>query len=137
MKKKISKNIVIYFSHFETPMELSVEEILPILSSYMPFDIIEKHYEYKDSYIIGPNEDNDGKENIYYIISYALTEDAKLGYSKGEHSYSGSLDVQIVTDADDNVQTLGIGFGLPRWMGSLDLNSYHKSEWECDLKDYR
>lgn len=88
----IIRSLGIYFSNFEFPVEISIDDALLIASSYMPFDVIEQYYEYKNSYMIEPDEES-GEESSYYIISYTLTESGRSAYEKREHTYSGSIDV--------------------------------------------
>ncbi len=128
--------INVHFSNFEEPPCLTIEDVLPIVSSYMPYDIIAQYYHYKGSELLVPDNDNHLKHEKYYILSYGLTEAGSESYYKGVHEYSGSIDVIITTDENDIVNNFYINFGTPRWMSSLTLNSYHKEIWERDLTDY-
>lgn len=128
--------INVHFSNFEEPPCLTIEDVLSIVSSYMPYDIIAQYYHYKGSELLVPDDDNHLKHEKYYILSYGLTEEGSEAYYKGTHEYSGSIDVIITTDENDIVNNFYINFGTPRWMSSLTLNSYHKEIWECDLTNY-
>jgi len=132
-KSDLIREISVSFLRFEEPPTLTVEEVLPIVASYMPYEIMDKYYQFMRSELIAP-DDEEGNEARYYIISYNLTDEAKTDYS---HEYSGSIDVQIDTDKNGCVGGFSIGFGLPRWMNSLSLNNYHTEEWTCDLYDCR
>lgn len=128
--------INILFSNFEEPPCLTIEDVLPIVSSYMPYDIIEQYYCYNGSKLLIPNDDNHLKYEKYYILSYGLTEEGSESYYKGTHEYSGSIDVIITTDENGIVNNFYINFGTPRWMSSLTLNDYHEEVWKCDLVNY-
>lgn len=130
------RDIYINFENFETPAELTVEDVLPIVATYMPYDIMEEYYQYSSSEKIVSDDHNDGKED-YYVITYYLTEEAKDKYYANEHPYSGSMDVIIKTDSSGIVQEVFIQFGTPRWMSSLKVNSRHREEWSCDLFNYK
>ena len=129
------RNIEIYFSNFEKPVNYSAKDILPIVASYMPFDIIEKYYNFDKSEKLLPNKKNTEKTS-YYIITYSLTSDASNAYYSGEHEYSGSIDVIMTINEDKKVESFRIGFGTPRWMSSLSMNGYYTKSWKCNLKDY-
>lgn len=131
----IITDVEIYFKNFETPAKLAVEEVPPIIATYMPYDIMEQYYQYSGSELIVPDEAAD-KDN-YYVISYSLTEEAGDAYYKKEHEYSGSMDVIICTDSVGIVKSASIDFGTPNWMSRLSRNSYHSEEWNCDLFTYR
>lgn len=129
------RGIEIYFSNFEEPITLSLDEAIKIAAAYMPFEIMDTYYQYKDSELLVPDEGKGGDD--YYIITYNLTDESSAEYYSKEHEYSGTIDVIIQVDQDDVVQNIIIGFGTPRWMGSLSTNSYHKEEWACNLYDFR
>lgn len=132
------RDIYINFENFEMPAELTVEEVLPIIATYMPYDIMEEYYQYSRSEKIVSDDHNDGKED-YYVITYSLTEEAKDKYytKEEEHPYSGSMDVIIKAGSSGIVQEVFIQFGTPRWMSSLKMNGCHIEEWNCDLLSYK
>lgn len=53
------RDVQVYLKNFEQPMEMSVEEILPIIATYMPFEIMDQYYEFSKSYMVAP-DDGDG-----------------------------------------------------------------------------
>lgn len=130
------RGIYVSFSNFDEPMEVTVDEILPVIASYVPYEIMDKYYQFKRSQLIVPDETKDNKDK-YYVISYSLTEDGNAAYYVKEHEYSGSIDVIIEASENGVVKNFDIGFGTPRWMSSLSVNSMHQEEWACDLYDYR
>lgn len=129
------RGVYISFSNFVPPAEITLEDIIPVVASYMPYEIMDEYYEFRRSYSIAPDEDKENTEN-YYVISYGLTDTGKQGYGK-DHEYSGSIDVIICTTENGNVENFNICFGTPRWMSSLETNSMHQVPWDCDLNDYR
>lgn len=129
------RSIGIYFANFEQVADIDVETALHIASSYMPYEVMDKYYEYKGSERIVPNETK--KEGFtYYVVSYRLTEDGSKAYYAKEHEYSGTIDVIIQVDKGI-VHSINISFGTPRWMSSLSQNNYNREEWSCNLYDYR
>ena len=131
----IIRSIYISFSDFEEKPQLSIDETLPIVASYMPFDVMDKWYEFETSKMIVPDDKNSGKDTVY-LVSYRLTEVGNNAYDSKEHSYSGSIDVMISVK-DNIVQNVNITFGTPKWMSYLEKNGYHTEEWNCDLYDYK
>lgn len=131
----IIRGVYINFTNFEEIPELSVDDTLPIVASYMPYDVMDKWYEYRTSEMIVPDDTSSDKETVY-LISYRLTDDGSDAYYAKEHSYSGTIDVMISTK-NNVVQSVNITFGTPRWMSSLSNNGYHTEEWNCNLYDYR
>lgn len=130
-KNQIIRNIEIYFKNFSSPIDLSLKDALNIAKTYLPFEIINSYYEFYKSYCIQPLDDDN--KNTYYIVSYHLTESAKSAYYSNEHSYSGTIDVIICSNQNENVDYFTIGFGTPKWMGFLDRNGYQKTEWDYDF----
>ena len=125
----------INFTNFSDETFITIDDALVLATSYMPFDIMDKYYEYRGSELIVPDE---GKKNSasYYVISYRLTDEGSKAYYVNEHEYSGTIDT-IIQVSENVVQSIDITFGTPRWMSSLSQNSYHREEWSCDLYDYR
>ena len=131
----IIRGIDISFSHFDKPVNYSVTDALPIIASYMPYDIIEKYYQFESAKKILPDEDHSDK-TAYYTITYSLTDDGSDAYYSGEHEYSGSIDVIIALNENKKVDSFNIGFGTPRWMLSLSQNGYYSKSWKCNLEEY-
>lgn len=129
------RGISVNFSNFEEPCVMTVDEVLPIIASYMPFDIMDMYYQFDKSELIQPDKDSNGEH--YYVISYNLTDNGKESYYSKEHEYSGTIDVIICANKEGGVETFDIKFGTPRWMSSLSTNSYHQVEWNCNLYSYR
>lgn len=135
-KSDLIREISVSFSRFEEPPILTIEEVLPVVASYMPYGIMDEYYQFMRSELITP-DDEARSELRYYIVRYNLTDEAKEEYYSQGHEYSGTMDVQIYVDKSGCVSGFSIGFGLPRWMSSMTLNNYHTEEWTCDLYDFR
>ena len=129
------RQVLINFTNFADAPSVSLDDAIRIASSYMPYDVMDKYYEFKGSMLIVPDESKKD-EASYYVVSYRLTDEGSKAYYDKEHEYSGTIDVIIEVD-DDIVQSIDITFGTPRWMSSLQKNSYIQEEWTCDLYDYR
>lgn len=126
--------IEVYFSNFEQPATISLEEALPIITSYIPYDVIEKYYQFNESKVYIPDEDNSAQTK-YYVITYNLTDNGKALYGN-EHEYSGSIDIVINVNENESVDSFSINFGVPRWMMSPSTNNYHIEKWEYNLNDF-
>ena len=127
----IIRQVIINFSNFSEETAITVEDAIPIVASYMPYEIMDKYYEYAGSEMIMPNE-NHSQNFTYYVLSYRLTTEGK----NSEHDYSGTIDVIIKAD-DNYVQDVDITFGKPKWMNFLEKNGYHTEKWTLDLYDYK
>lgn len=130
------REIYVSLVNFDVPTEKTLDEILPVVASYMPYEVMDKYYEFRRSYSIEPDEGKEDTDN-YFVVSYGLTDEGKTAYYEKEHEYSGSIDVIICTNENGQVKNFDIRFGTPRWMSSLSTNSRHKVDWSCDLYDYR
>ena len=126
------RNVEVYLKNFEQPLVKSVGEILPTIASYMPFDIMDRYYEFSQSYKILPD---DGDGTCCYVIRYRLNDAAHTDEASSD--YTGTIDVIIETTMENSVESFFIRFGLPRWMFNLKLNGKHSEEWACNLYDYR
>ena len=129
------RTVLIIFDYFSEQPNYSLDDAVEIAASYMPFEIMEKYYEFQKSRMIAPDESREG-DAIYYVISYHLTDEGKDAYDSKEHAYSGSIDV-VMEAKDERIRSINISYGTPRWMGYLSKNEYHEEEWNCDLFDYR
>lgn len=130
------RGIEVSVSNCQPAVVISLEELLPVVATYMPFDILDVYYVYDGSALIRPKIVGE-KDDCYYTIRYVLTDAASEAYYSNEHEYSGSLDVIIRTDTENHVRSFQIQFGRPRWMSSLDQNGMQSVEWECDLYNYQ
>ena len=129
----VIRSIDVNFENFNNNPNLDIDEVIPLVASYMPYDIMDKWYVFGRSELIASD---DGTKANYYVITYSLTDEGGDAYYSKEHSYSGSIDV-IIQVHDDIVQSFNISFGTPRWMSSLKQNKYHTEEWLCNLYDFR
>ena len=129
------RQVLINFLNFSDTPTVTIDEAIRIAASYMPYEVMDKYYEFNGSELIVPDESREDDPS-YYVISYRLTDEGSEAYYSKEHDYSGTIDV-IIQVSNEAVDNLDITFGTPRWMSSLEKNSYHKEEWSCDLYDYR
>ena len=122
-------NVIINFSNFEEEIDMSVEEALPIAASYTPFDAIEQAYVFRGSEKIVP-DDESKKVSSYYVFNYSLEN------KDVNDQYQGSITI-ILEEREGSIANIDFTFSKPRWMYSLEKNSYHKEAWDYDLIDYR
>ena len=131
-KNEVIRGFEIYFKNFSTPMRVTLDDALKIADGYIPYEIISKWYEFNGSYCIQPVNVDD-EEEVYYVVSYHLTESGSGAYYANEHAYSGSIEVIFEVNQEGNVNYFTVGFGTPRWMSSLSTNGYEKIEWNYDF----
>lgn len=112
-------------------MNIYLDTALNIASEYIPHDIIDKWYEFNESYCIKPLDMED--KNTYYIVSYRLTDKGKEARNSNEHTYGATIYIILYANSDDTVDCLTIGFDIPRWMKFLDTNACETVEWNYDL----
>ncbi len=125
-KNEVIREIGIYFTNMKEVPDVSLGQAVEIATDYLPQDIIDKWYEFRSSYELVPN---DPEKDTYHVITYGLTDKGSDSYYSGEHKYSGSIDV-IINGSNENVSSLVITFGTPRWMSSLSTNGYTKNDWD-------
>lgn len=121
----IINNIEIYFNQSKELNNLSLNDAIQIASSYLPYDILNKYYEFSDSYCASPKDENDGE--TYYVVSYQLNESGK------STDYDGSVDIIFELSKEDKVNYFSIGFGTPHWMNRLDFNGYEEVKWQYNF----
>lgn len=129
---EIIRGIEIYFENFSNSQTISLEEAIDIAASYIPHEIINRWYEFDQSYCLQSIE-YDNKKDTYYVISYGLTEEGSEAYYKKRHSYSGSIDIVFEKNKEGYINYLAIKFGTPRWMSSIETNGYKKVEWDYNF----
>ena len=131
----IISGLLINFEYFDEEAKVTPEEALTIAASYMPFDIMDKYYEYSGSKLIVPDESRKDDPS-YYVVSYHLTDEGSEAYYANEHEYSGTINV-IIQVLGDYAQNIDFTSGTPRWMSSLEINEYHSEDWTYDFYDHR
>lgn len=131
-KNEVIRKFEIYFKNFTAPMSITLEDALKIADGYIPYEIISEWYEFNGSYCIKPVNLDDEKE-VYYVVSYQLTEEGSYAYYADEHAYSGSIEVIFEVNSEGNVNYFTVGFGTQRWMSSLNTNGYERTEWNYDF----
>ena len=133
-KNELIRDIEIYLKNMDDSVERTLDGALDLASEYLPYDIINRWYEFGQSYCLVPEADNQKKDNIYYVVEYHLTEAGSDAYYAGAHKYSGSMDIIIdVSRTTNEVQYITIGFGTPRWFSSLRINDYEQIDWEYNF----
>ena len=127
------KNEIIRDIYIRLGEGVSLEEALRVADDYLPYDIIAQWYEFSRSFKTAPNEGSQ-KTCVDYFVSYHLTQEGSDAYYADKHQYSGSIDVQLSSeDNGKSIRTISIGFGTPRWTGSLSQNGLQEIEWNYDF----
>ena len=130
-KNEIIRGVEIYLENFEEPISISLEEAIQLADGYMPYDIIDKWYEFEHSYCIKSKDDQD---DTCYVVEYGLTDEASDAYYANEHPYSGRITVIFYTDSTSgSVKIITIDFGTPKWMNFPEKNGYERTEWVFDF----
>lgn len=118
-------NIEVYFNHSKELNDISLDDALRIASSYLPYDILSRYYDFSDSYCVSPKDEN--HEETYYVVSYRLNESGK------STDYDGSVDIIFELSKKNKANYFSIGFGTPRWMNRLDFNGYEEVKWQYNF----
>lgn len=111
---------------------LSIDEALPVIASFFPYNIIDEYYKFDISEKIVPNANDDSS---YYVISYALDKE-RHDHHKKNLPYGGLVDV-IIEEKDGIISNFTLGFGTPKWMKFLEKNGYHSEPWQYDFLKHK
>lgn len=114
----IISGVSVNFSYFEPRPSLAVNDVLPIIYGYCPFDNETSNYRFYHSYAIIPDDGYEEKGSCY-ITSYK--NDDETWY------------VFINVSPDGTVDSFSFGRSLSRWMYSLKINNYHTVDWHFDF----
>ncbi len=129
---EIIRSYSFYFRNMKDSGDIKLDKALEIADTYIPYDIIDSWYEFNNSFCLEPKDNQD--EDTCYVVEYHLTDKGSEEYYDGTHPYSGTIDLIFYMDTKtENIKTLSIGFGTPKWMGFLDTNGYEKIEWNYDF----
>ena len=126
------RDIEIYFDNFSEPMDIYLEDALGLISSYIPYDVINEWYEFSSSYKVMP-KDLQEKNEKYYVVEYALTEEGGDAYYDDKHSFGGRITIIIQEDEFGKIKTVTMDLGVPKWMNFLERNGYIEQEWHYDF----
>lgn len=119
------ENIVIYLCNSSELNNLTIEEVLPIIKSYIPIAMMNERYECDESFIAQPK---DSSENTYYFVCYTIID--KLD-EYTDYFYTAFVEIKIV---DNYVHHFRIVSGRkPNWASKLEFNGYNKINWDYDF----
>lgn len=119
-------SIEVYFSHFSSPISITVEEALPVIKSYLPIDRMTGLYEINKAFIAIPKDGN-GKDT-HYFIEYTKPEEAK----ENNKDLFYNVVVEIVVK-NGQVQMFRVFDDMPNWTRKLDFNGYTEEIWNYDF----
>lgn len=121
--EEVIEDIEIYFCNASDPIALTVEEVLPIVESYLPMDILNTYYTKTDSFIAIPEEGTE--KDTHYFMTYFITDTTK----KEELNlfYRIAIEIQV----ENKIVTMFRIYNntLPKWTNFLDTNGYYKEDW--------
>lgn len=119
-------SIEIYFQNFNVFPMLSVDEVLPVIASYIPLEQMKGLYEICDRFIAVPKEGEKG--DTHYFIWYVKTDAEKENHP--ELFYDVVVEIQV---SDGLVQMFRVFDDLPNWTRRLEFNGYAEQEWNYDF----
>ena len=124
LNKKI-EDVEIYISNFSTPKSVSVDDILPVIATYLPTDLMKGMYDCTDSFIAQPK---DGVGKTYYFIQYRIKTNRD---SYDEYFYDMFIEIQVQNGSVLNFRISDQSF--PNWAKKLEFNGYNEIEWGYDF----
>lgn len=118
--------IEVYFQNFSKPMYLSVEDVLPVVSSYLPIGQMKENYEISKAFIAVPKDGKDA--DTHYFMQYVLSEAS----SERDPELFYDVVIEIVV-SDGYVQMFRVYNRFPKWANRLDFNGYTEEIWDYDF----
>ncbi len=130
---KVIDNIRINLSDVEGNQNIELEDVLSLVCDYIPFEIIDKYYDFKEAY---HETYKAGKYEAYHYVM-DLNEAGRKANKTGEIKYDDKFSFQIIHRNDHE------------WIAEMNYLSYkgkYKSfkegefdikKWKVNLKKYR
>ena len=116
----------IYFQNFTVPEILSVDDVLPVIASYIPIEQMKGLYEINKAFVAVPKEGEDS--DTHYFIQYVKTDATKESHP--DLFYDVVVEIQV---SDGCVQMFRVFDDLPNWTRKLEFNGYVEQEWNHDF----
>ena len=126
VKNKKIEDIEIYISNFSSSKNVSIDEILPVIATYLPLEMMNGKYACTDSFIAQPKTDT--SKDTHYFARFQIQNELD---NYEEYFYNMFVEIQV---KNGSVQMFRICKGqIPRWTLDLDFNGYDKIEWEYNF----
>lgn len=120
------RDIEVYFQNFSTPMSLVIEDVLPVVSSYLPIEQMKENYEITKAFIAVPKDGKDA--DTHYFMQYIVFDESRE--SDPELFYDVVIEIVV---SDGYVQMFRVFDRFPNWANRLDFNGYTKEIWDYDF----
>ena len=127
-KNEVIRDLEVYFMNCNPPLQLTIDEAVPIAAEYFPHEIASKWYEHERSFYQPATK---AGEYSYYVCYYGLTDAAGTAYYAKEHSYPGSMTIVFCVNSDGYVDYFHYTYGTPRGIGDPKT-----SDWAFDFMEY-
>lgn len=119
------EEIEVYLCNSAELNKLTIEEVLPIIESYIPLDMMKGRYECTESFIAQPK---DSSRSTHYFVCYTIID--KLD-EYTDYFYTAFVEIKI---EDNHVHDFRMVRGsIPNWARKLKLNGYEKINWDYDF----
>lgn len=122
----VTDNIEVYFQNSTDPILITVEEVLPVVASYLPIEAMKAYYEIGDAFIAIPKEGENGE--THYIALYWITEEGKA--EDQDLPYRIFIEIQV---DNETVKMFRITNMIPKWTYYLERNGYLEEQWDFDF----
>lgn len=124
-------NITINLSDYEEKQSLELEKVMRLICDYIPYDIIEQYYDFKESF---HEMNKDGKYEAYHYVM-ELNDKGKDVNKSGERYFQSKFAFQIIHRNDND------------WIATINYLAYEgihdrlKSDgveaWDVDIEKYK
>lgn len=130
---KVIDNVRINLSDVEGKQNIKLEDVLPLICDYIPYDIIDKYYDFKEAFHEIYKE---GKYEAYHYVM-DLNEEGKEANKSGEKKYDDKFSFQIIHRNDNDwiaeMEYLSSEGNYKKFQkGAFDIK-----KWKVNLEKYR
>ncbi len=129
---KVITDITIDFTHSdEIKHKLTVEKVLKIVCEYIPYDILEKYYEYTESFY---ETSKDGNYKAYHYIM-SLNKEGKAASANNDFLLYDKFAFKIIHKNDDDWI---VKINRSAYKGKHEKSDKYEVEyWKADLNKYK
>lgn len=118
------------FSNIENKDSLNVEEVLKIVCGYIPYDILDKYYDYKTSFKATYHEEGG------YVAYHYVMKLNKNGEKLTNTNYQSTFAFKIYCRDKNNwlaeINILAADGNYSKW----EKGSYYADDWKVDINSY-
>lgn len=130
---KVIDNIRINLSDVEGNQNIELEDVLPLVCDYIPYEIIDKYYDFKEAFHEIYKAGN--YEAYHYVMD--LNDAGKEANKSGEIKYDDKFSFQII-HRNDNEWTAEMNYlSYEGKYRSFKEGEFDIKKWKVNLKKYR